>query len=1169
MKKLIFLLLILISYNINAQIDFKRQVPQNPDVAALSKYVLTPVSEFTGVPNINIPLYAVTRSGVSVPISISYHSGGIKVGEEASNVGLGWALNAGGVITRSIEDKDDLVSAIGALPDPPLNGNGFFDSQSNGLLASNGNCEFPFNGNLQHVERPTTVHDLAKGDYIPDVFHYNFNGYSGSFVLKRNGNRDAHFDKKTDLKIKLKGDNNFEAITAEGIKYIFSRKISNRLLDVSTPFPNYISSWYLTQIITPQKTTIDFKYEFREEIEPLNSFRQIYLQHVDTSPFIPQFSSGARMKVKGNYLTEINTANTKVKFVYSGQGERQDIRTGYILEKVEVNSISNAIATPIKTFDLNHSYFVGGGGESLIGAGFGDYSIYIQSNRSDSSLSLRLRLDSIVENNIRTTAFDYHDVPGNLALRKTTMSQDHWGYYNGVINRHSFIPNLNSRNFNPVLGGAFNATPEPDHIAKRYADEDKAKIFMLKKITYPTKGYTEFEHELHTYENNRHNVPAPPQKKIVSSENINGTAGLQTESFEVYSNSSTTRVELDYQFTILDWPGKPASYDPNLNQTPPPIDLANAYIEITDNNGDIVEFTRYLLTQENYTNGPVATGSYKKTVFLRDGTYTIKVHFDGDSPLTGRSLANVSWQSHYLSLDQQFGVGGGFRVKSITDYDSDGSVALQRAYNYHYNDTDNGTSVEKSYGHLRNRPYYGAAFNSHSSDTRNPEPYGRSISGQYINYVSAQSNTTLYQDSGSYVGYDQVSISYKDKTNKDNGKEVFKFYNGIHRLRPRKEALVVNTDEFFGHRFPRIQEPENGLLYEKETYKNNGDDNYTLVAKMEQDYAINGIPITNYRYQDIHENQDYILGGYLISILETSKPWCHAPNYHFQLHPYYSNLVQKTATKETVYDLNGSNPLTVETNYKYNSIHPTLVASTETTNSTGEIIESKVFYPDDVVNTASLGESLTTEDLNAINRLKSTGEECRIGETVQVETINNGRKSVQRTNFKTWDNGITLPTFVQTSKENHLLEDRLVYYRYDAEGNPLEISRANGSHSIFIWGYNTTYPLAKIDNATYQGMPTDVLTLIDQIKNLSNTEDSETEENSLRSLLTQLRNRSYFDNSLMTTYTYDPMVGVTSITDSKGYTMIYFYDELQRLKEVRDHEGNLVSTNEYHYKNQN
>ena len=84
-------------------------IPMSPNASSLAMYADYPVSYYTGIPEINIPLYEINVDGFKLPISLSYHSNGILYNQEASWVGLGWTLNTGGAISRTIRDADDFM----------------------------------------------------------------------------------------------------------------------------------------------------------------------------------------------------------------------------------------------------------------------------------------------------------------------------------------------------------------------------------------------------------------------------------------------------------------------------------------------------------------------------------------------------------------------------------------------------------------------------------------------------------------------------------------------------------------------------------------------------------------------------------------------------------------------------------------------------------------------------------------------------------------------------------------------------------------------------------------------------------------------------------------------------------------------------------------------------
>ena len=98
------------SFNLLAQEEppLPQIIPPSPNAAELGKYASIPVSTYTGVPQISIPLHEVNEREVNLPISLSYHASGIKVNEYSTYVGMNWSLQAGGVITQSVQGlKDD------------------------------------------------------------------------------------------------------------------------------------------------------------------------------------------------------------------------------------------------------------------------------------------------------------------------------------------------------------------------------------------------------------------------------------------------------------------------------------------------------------------------------------------------------------------------------------------------------------------------------------------------------------------------------------------------------------------------------------------------------------------------------------------------------------------------------------------------------------------------------------------------------------------------------------------------------------------------------------------------------------------------------------------------------------------------------------------------------
>ena len=84
-------------------------IPNSPEATEFIKHGNTPVNMYAGKPDINIPIYTIKGRKFNMPISLNYDAGGIKVSQIATQVGLGWSLQTGGMISRVTNGKPDHV----------------------------------------------------------------------------------------------------------------------------------------------------------------------------------------------------------------------------------------------------------------------------------------------------------------------------------------------------------------------------------------------------------------------------------------------------------------------------------------------------------------------------------------------------------------------------------------------------------------------------------------------------------------------------------------------------------------------------------------------------------------------------------------------------------------------------------------------------------------------------------------------------------------------------------------------------------------------------------------------------------------------------------------------------------------------------------------------------
>lgn len=121
---------------------------------------------------------------------------------------------------------------------------------------------------------------------------------------------------------------------------------------------------------------------------------------------------------------------------------------------------------------------------------------------------------------------------------------------------------------------------------------------------------------------------------------------------------------------------------------------------------------------------------------------------------------------------------------------------------------------------------------------------------------------------------------------------------------------------------------------------------------------------------------------------------------------------------------------------------------------------------------------------------------------------------------------------------------------YDGQKHLRELRITGEAPVCYLWGYDGIYPIARIENASWE-----------QVEALASDLPSYPSDASLHSLFAAIREA--LPEAMITGCTYRLLVGMTSETDSSGRTVFYEYDSHGRLSAVRDESGSILRSYEY------
>jgi RHS repeat-associated protein len=978
--------------------QIKDVVMPSPNAASLGKYGDIPVSYHTGVPNVGIPIYTLQEGPISLPVSLSYHAGGVKVGEPCSWVGLNWSLQAGGMISRMTQ----------GLP----------DERSNGYMWTG---ETLTKLGLTSTITPT---DLATGakDGEPDIFSFSVGGYSGKFYIGTQTNASnvaftgtAIVIPRQDVKIEYfiagttsSADNlkKFKITTPEGVIYEFGNTgIGTAAIEYSQAagfFP-VANGWYLKRITSPDlASTIDLTYT-----------AEFYRQFSKKSPGSTESSSsGGGLGViytdyEGWRINTITTSGAGVlspeKVTFIAGSPRTDIlqltkagvaNTGNEAKTLASIKIENG-TTECKSFVLSQSYWLDNSALAFVpkdGAG-------VEAN-------YRLRLNSIQEQScsgtlttLPETKFTYYQ-SGSLDFlpHRYSSAIDHWGYYNGATTNPVGGFNI------PYTRVQYNKTQTQTNIdvamgsSNRETDEASMKLGTLQTITYPTGGNTTFEYEANDYYN--------PQGIKVLNDIPSGTTGIAWDG----GNCGVVTVGVN-----------------PIIKTFTAIDLPNVFYKLEDR-------------EATYFSGGSCdvTPSYQIKVFVVGGSTTPVCVSPTITPSTtvlsglktsppqiyekrttmGKLttlfpclVAGTNYRFEVVgtnsavnfTLKQEVTVGtitnrkvGGLRVKTITSNDAV-NVANNIVKTYSYN-TD-GTTPAQSSAVLYSIPTYSATYDAAVKTYQANTP---TVPNFAFHVFTDYSIVPLSSFEGATVGYSSVreTLSNGAYTKYTYFQEGIQSYAGtpVPPTQPRIEA---------GNLSAKYQVNSSGSIVASEINTTYTGDFY----EFNRTFIVNSVPTPDKYFKAI--NHTLVSEGPTAFFLDYA-----IKNKAYRLSKMESTVDGVTTTSNYFYDNNiGRIPKTSET----------------VTNSNGTVTTTDYFYANNTPNA-----------INAINEPNLIARNM-IGFPIQVKQQTGTSVKWSRVRYKLFNTTQIEPEFLEECFETMPVNwiTRLQISAYTTSGMPLTVYKNN------------------------------------------------------------------------------------------------------------------------------
>ncbi len=1111
-------------------------IPPSPEVGSLLEYKEIPVDHFSGLPDISFELFRLVEGNISIPIVLSYHGGGVRLGDKEGNAGLGWIVTAGASISRTI---------YGA-PDETLGG----DTKVNGLFRLHDD-EREFRRNLITGYDYAVDSDIRKWmaprslkyaagliDVANDVFQLSGLGLSGTFIY--NDDKKLVLSSSSPVNIEpsvclSSYPTTFTVKNNSGLTYSFGNMERTKYtyfygapeLPQQEDSVKYVSTWHISTIQDACGNKVDFVYDEDSGYEWRNSAPSQSVSDVvekDLSLFCPSNTSSINTVVYyPRLLRKIESAGVVVEFDY-------DVITNGYYRKTLISSIeikTKGMTEPVKRYDFSYTDMVNPF-QSSNDLYFGRWKV----------------LDGVKENGEKRYRFDYNTDMSNV-FNRGHASCDFGGYYNNA-NNVGLVPS-----YELIFG----------HGADRSVNPDAAVYGSLKTIYYPTGGTTQIEWESNEFGyigetklTRRINNPVLNTTSVDTIRMCGDAAfkKLKISNYIVHdfheitldltryflmnpANLLTTDYETSHEYEAEHYPINPSHYPHVVIKNSQTEEIAGVYfldkntIEVKNHNEPIV-------------------------VPLKEGVYDIELLYptsvDGAEDLLeaefryGDCIAGRIYIRRNIYED----LGGsgddvtkdywcGLRVRRILSRADDDDEPIIKDYFYGegFDPTmsDGTVQMMPTYHHQYRKifmsPYKGGYLASNIitiSSTAFPNtPVGSVSSVQYPVVTTRLSKPDRYEPN-EYLNYCIEQYRYSSSRDSENSD---KNLTDTYYFQPVGARMYTS----FSHRRGNLLSKKTGFFGNGETVS----------------YSYNIFEPDNL---DVFTTEPYVFSDY--SNAPGADNGYGARDYHigkYNLVPY-----NKTIASETLVD--DKTGFSIEKTYQYfydeytSKLDYNLVKSTSVMNSEGE--EEKVFYTYLKIG-SNFSPLVETE-------VKICGEKI-------VSAIRNEYDPVTLLLTKKYTlkempssiNQVLSSNQATTDDQKRFISKPEYEYRYNERGNIVQISFNGTVLASYLWGYYGQHPIIEAGGVCIDDLLDAVVaTGFNQNSVLSGEPYSDSQ---VKSLANAVRNK--FPEADVRSLTYYWLVGVLESTDSRGVSTSYDYDALGRLSSVRDMNDKLIKKYDYHY----